>query len=399
MGRLRALLRERPRLADALIALLLTAFTLLGGVLNEISPDGPPSSPSWTIPVVTLLAIATFWRRTRTVAVFVLVAAVSLVFAALGINDAISLPALVMLYTVASRRPRREATFAWLAMLAIGLLLIVRSGEGLDYAAAIALSALVTVPFAIGIAVGNRRQLVAALRDRAERAEAEVEARSRLATLEERARISRELHDVLAHGLTVMIAQSEGAASVADVDPARAAEAMRTVASTGRESLAELRRLVAAERVEVGPKSSGSAAELAPLPGIADLDGLVARVRDAGLPVRLTRSGTVPDGRHDVGRAVYRVVQESLTNVLKHGGRGAQADVALTVADDALEVTVADHGGVRATGAGPAARGGAGLVGMRERVTMLGGDLDAGPSQEGSWVVRARLPLTLAGAS
>lgn len=396
MGRLRALLRERPRLADALIALLLTAFTLLGGVLNEISPDGPPSSPSWTIPVVTLLAVATFWRRTRTVAVFVLVAAVSLVLAALGINDAISLPALVMLYTVASRRPRREATFAWLTMLAIGLLLILRSGETLDYAAAIALSALVTVPYAIGIAVGNRRQLVAALRDRAERAEAEVEARSRLAMLEERARISRELHDVLAHGLTVMIAQSEGAASVAEADPARAAEAMRTVASTGRESLAELRRLVAAERVEVG---DAGAADLAPVPGLDDLDGLVARVRDAGLPVRLTRSGTVPDVPDDVGRAVYRVVQESLTNVLKHGGRGAHADVALTVADDALEVTVADHGGVRAGGAGSPGRGGAGLVGMRERVTMLGGELDAGPSPEGSWVVRARLPLTLAGAS
>jgi signal transduction histidine kinase len=396
VGRLRALLRERPRLADALIALLLTAFTLLGGVLNEISPDGPPSSPSWTIPVVTLLAVATFWRRTRTVAVFVLVAAVSLVLAALGINDAISLPALVMLYTVASRRPRREATFAWLTMLAIGLLLILRSGETLDYAAAIALSALVTVPYAIGIAVGNRRQLVAALRDRAERAEAEVEARSRLAMLEERARISRELHDVLAHGLTVMIAQSEGAASVAEADPARAAEAMRTVASTGRESLAELRRLVAAERVEVG---DAGAADLAPVPGLDDLDGLVARVRDAGLPVRLTRSGTVPDVPDDVGRAVYRVVQESLTNVLKHGGRGAHADVALTVADDALEVTVADHGGVRAGGAGSPGRGGAGLVGMRERVTMLGGELDAGPSPEGSWVVRARLPLTLAGAS
>lgn len=396
MGRLRALLRERPRLADALIALLLTAFTLLGGVLNEISPDGPPSSPSWTIPVVTLLAVATFWRRTRTVAVFVLVAAVSLVLAALGINDAISLPALVMLYTVASRRPRREATFAWLTMLAIGLLLILRSGETLDYAAAIALSALVTVPYAIGIAVGNRRQLVAALRDRAERAEAEVEARSRLAMLEERARISRELHDVLAHGLTVMIAQSEGAASVAEADPARAAEAMRTVASTGRESLAELRRLVAAERVEVG---DAGAADLAPVPGLDDLDGLVARVRDAGLPVRLTRSGTVPDVPDDVGRAVYRVVQESLTNVLKHGGRGAHADVALTVADDALEVKVADHGGVRAGGAGSPGRGGAGLVGMRERVTMLGGELDAGPSPEGSWVVRARLPLTLAGAS
>jgi signal transduction histidine kinase len=388
--RLRGWFRSHPRATDALIALLLTAFTVAGGVLNAVGPDGPQAQP-WAIPVVTLLAISTYWRRTRTIAVFVGVTVVSAMLAAAGANDAINLPGLVMLYTVASRRSRREATYAWLATLAVAMLLVLRSSDIIEYGAYIALGALVTVPYAIGIAVGNRRQLLAALRDRAERAEAEVEARTRVATLEERARISRELHDVLAHGLTVMIAQSEGAASVAVNDPARAAEAMRTVAATGRESLGELRRLVAAERVDV----VGATPELAPVPGIDDLDALADRVRAAGLPVRLTQSGDLASVPDDCGRAVYRIVQESLTNVLKHGGPGASADVVVAVAA-AVQVTVTDRGGART--AAPAG-GGAGLVGMRERVSVLGGELEAGPTVDGGWRVRAHLPLAVGSAS
>ncbi len=390
MRRLRAWFRDRPRATDALIAFVLTAFTVAGGVLTVVdTSEGPADSPTWALVVVALLAVATYWRRTRTMLVFWGATAVGLGFALLGINDAVSLPSLVLLYTVASRRPRREATFAWIASLAVALVLALRLADGIEYAGAIAVGALVTVPYAIGIAVGNRRQLVDALRDRAERAEAEVEARTRVATLEERARISRELHDVLAHGLTVMIAQSEGAASVASNDADRAAEAMRTVAATGRQSLNELRRLVAAERVDVvdaGP-------DLAPMPGLDDLDALVERVRTAGLPVRLTRSGDaalVPD---DVGRAAYRLVQEALTNVLKHGGSGAQAEVVLEVGD-VLAVRVADRGGARTERSSDAGAGaGSGLVGMRERVAMLGGELEAGSTPDGGWQVRATVPL------
>jgi signal transduction histidine kinase len=388
--RLRAWFRARPRATDGLIAFVLTAFTVAGGVLNVIdtSTDAAPASPTWSLVVVSLLAVATYWRRTRTMQVFWASIAVSLVLAVAGINEAVSLPSLVLLYTVASRRPRREATYAWIASLVVALVLALRLSDGFEYAGSIAVGALVTVPYAIGIAVGNRRQLVDALRDRAERAEAEVEARTRVAALEERARISRELHDVLAHGLTVMIAQSEGAASVAPNDAERAADAMRTVAATGRQSLNELRRLVAAERVDVvdaGP-------DLAPMPGLDDLDALVERVRTAGLPVRLTRSGDpslVPD---DVGRAAYRLVQEALTNVLKHGGSGAQAEVVLEVGD-VLGVRVADRGGAR-TERHRDAGAGSGLVGMRERVAMLGGELEAGPTVDDGWQVRASVPLS-----
>lgn len=387
MRRLRGWFRNHPRATDALIALLLTAFTVAGGVLNAVGAGDGPDTPAWSIPIVALLAVATYWRRTRTIAVFVAVTAVSGVLAAAGVNEAINLPGLVMLYTVASRRSRREAAYAWIATLGVALMLAVREIGVADYGAFIALGALVTVPYAIGSAVGNRRQLLAALRERAERAEAEVEVRTRVATLEERARISRELHDVLAHGLTVMIAQSEGAASVAVTDPGRAAEAMRTVAATGRESLGELRRLVAAERVDV----AGSGPELAPVPGIDGLDALADRVRAAGLPVRLTRSGDLAAVPDDSGRAVYRIVQESLTNVLKHGGAGATAEVVVSVGSD-LEVAVVDRGGA---GAPAPAGGGSGLVGMRERVAVLGGELDAGPTGEGGWRVRARLPLAV----
>ncbi len=185
--RLRDWFRTHPRVTDALIALLLTAFTIAGGVLNAIGSNDSPETPPWAIPVVAVLAIATYWRRTRTIAVFVAVTVVSAVLAAAGANDAINLPGLVMLYTVASRRSRRAATYAWLATLAVAGLLVMRSTDIVDYGAYIAIGALVTVPYAIGIAVGNRRQLLAALRDRAERAETEVDARTRVATLEERA--------------------------------------------------------------------------------------------------------------------------------------------------------------------------------------------------------------------
>jgi signal transduction histidine kinase len=386
--RLREWLRARPRATDALVAFVLLLFTVAGGVLNVVDTTEDTSvTPPWAVVVVSVIAVATYWRRSRTMAVLVVSLVLSTALALAGVNDAVNLPSLVVLYTVASRRTRPEARWAWIASLAVALVLGLRVFDGLEYAAVIAIGALVTVPYAIGIAVGNRRQLLEALRDRAERAEAEVDARTRVATLEERARISRELHDVLAHGLTVMIAQSEGAASVAQNDPDRAAEAMRTVASTGRQSLNDLRRLVAAERVDIvdaGP-------ELAPIPGLPDLDALVDRVRTAGLPVRLKRSGDTSGVPDDCGRAVYRIVQESLTNVLKHGGPGAEAEVSLTVGD-VLEVRVTDRGGVR-SGA-PQLGSGSGLVGMRERVAMLGGELRAGPGPLG-WQVSATLPVTV----
>ena len=190
--------------------------------------------------------------------------------------------------------------------------------------------------------------------------------------------IARDLHDIVAHHVSVIAVQAEGARSVLATRPERAEQAMADVAGTARAALAELRRLLGVLRSEGG---------VVPQPGLAAIVDLVDSVRHAGMDVRLTRAND-SDVDAVAGLTAYRVVQESLTNVLKHAGPCA-TDVSVAVHGDALVVSVIDDG------CGPgAANGGHGLIGMRERVTVLGGTLDAGVGDHGGFVVRAQLPLS-----
>jgi signal transduction histidine kinase len=219
------------------------------------------------------------------------------------------------------------------------------------------------------------------VRSRTERGD-KLEAEQHVAVADERARIARELHDVIAHSVSVMVVQAGAAEEVLDSRPDQALAALRAVQETGRQALVEMSRLVGLLRddhEELG---------LAPQPGIAALDTLVAQVRIAGLPVDLRIEGdpaTVPLG---IDLSAYRVVQEALTNALKHAG-DARAKVRLRYLVDALEVEIVDDGG----GSGNGHAGGHGLVGMRERVAVFGGEFAAGPRAEGGFEVRARLPL------
>jgi signal transduction histidine kinase len=219
------------------------------------------------------------------------------------------------------------------------------------------------------------------VRSRTERGD-KLEAEQHVAVADERARIARELHDVIAHSVSVMVVQAGAAEEVLGSRPDLALTALRAVQETGRQALVEMSRLVGLLRddhEELG---------LAPQPGIAALDTLVAQVRTAGLPVELRIEGdpaTVPLG---IDLSAYRVVQEALTNALKHAG-DARAKVRLRYLVDALEVEIVDDGG----GSGNGHAGGHGLVGMRERVAVFGGEFAAGPRAEGGFEVRARLPL------
>jgi len=244
--------------------------------------------------------------------------------------------------------------------------------------------AAVAILVAAALGVLLRRQASRAARDRATDA-SDTAATRALAASDERARIAREMHDVVAHTLTVVVAQADGARFAARKDPAVATRALETIGEVGRAALTEMRGLLGVLR------DTDPATDLGPQPSLDDVPALVASVRDGGLDVSYVTTGTPRPLPIGAGLAVYRVVQEALTNVLKHAGPKVTAYVQLRWLPDAVEVTVSDDGRGAAAGRGV---GGAGIEGMRERATIFGGTLTAGPRRGGGYVVRARLPLT-----
>ena len=234
----------------------------------------------------------------------------------------------------------------------------------------------------LGINVGHRRRHIGELVDRAERLARERDQQAETARALERERIAREMHDVIAHSLSVMIAISDGAHAAADERPDVAKEAIGRVAETGRRTLGEVRRLLGSVRDDRGTE----AAEHAPQPDASQLASLVREFVAAGLPARLVVTGT-PSTDPAIGLTVYRIVQESLTNVLRHGRRVRSATVTVTWMPE--EVTIVVHDTAAAVAA--SSNAGRGIVGMRERVAMYDGLIEAGPHEEGGWRVLARL--------
>jgi signal transduction histidine kinase len=250
------------------------------------------------------------------------------------------------------------------------------------------LSVLLALALAFALGDGNRsrRAHLRTLQQRAADLEREQHQRVALATVAERARISRELHDVTAHSLSVIVAQAQAAMAAQRRHPERTTQAMREVITVGRDSLSEMRRLVGA---------FGSDSDPDPQPGIAALPALADRVRAAGTPVRLDVNGEPANLPAVVDLSAYRIVQEALTNTLKHAGAGAQASVHLAVHSEYVDVEVTDDG------AGHSAvvptEHGNGLRGIAERVNLLGGALTVGPDPDGGFTVRARLPIAPTG--
>lgn len=229
----------------------------------------------------------------------------------------------------------------------------------------------------LGTSVRGRRSYVAALIARADDMARQRDKEAQLAVAAERARIAREMHDVVSHGLTVMVTLAEGSAAQAERDPERAAGTMRRVADTGRDSLAEMRRLLGVLR------DPGDAVDRAPQPAAGDLHALVASFRDAGMPVRLTTSGAAIDDQA-LALTVHRIVQESLTNAMRHASDARHVDVTVRHEHGVVHVEVVDDGsGAPATTAGA----GRGLVGMRERAAMFDGTVDAGRRSPAGWRV------------
>jgi signal transduction histidine kinase len=242
------------------------------------------------------------------------------------------------------------------------------------------------IAWVFGDSMRYRRAYYTNLEDRAARLEAERDAQAQIAAAAERARIARELHDVVAHNVSVMVVQADGASYALGSDPDRARQALAAISATGRQALAEMRRMLGVLRRD----EDGTEPGRAPLPGIGQLGELLEQARATGLAVSFTVEGVpqpLPDG---AALAAYRIVQESLTNTRKHGGPRATAEVTLRYLEDALLLRIADDG----RGAAAASDGaGHGLTGMRERVAVYGGWVQAGPRPSGGYHVAALLPL------
>ncbi|MFF4774893.1 sensor histidine kinase [Microtetraspora fusca] len=385
-GRLRAWKRRHSLLVDTLA---LTPLMLLGLLSALVASAVPEVYGRFSTVVLLLLSamlvLPLIWRRKYPVATFAIVALVCFVqwlveISTLPVNVAV----LVGMYGVAARRPLKWAIAAAVVTeIGIFLWLLRTTDDVLDQWPGP--TVFVVAVWVTGIYVNMRQRYVESLLERAERAERERDQQARIAAAAERTRIARELHDVVAHNVSVMVVQADGAGYAIDSDPEQARRAVQAVSSTGRQALAEMRRLVGVLRDD-----HTSSEEYAPQPGLEQLADLIEQVRASGLPVDFTMSGPrheVPEGEQLV---IYRIIQEALTNTLKHGGPGVRASVQVEYGAHDVTLTVSDDG----RGASAArADDGHGLIGMRERVGMYGGTVQAAPRPGGGFRVTARLPI------
>jgi signal transduction histidine kinase len=360
-------LRRHPALVDGLLAAVIGAIYVADAVYHHRYVLGLALAVLQTLPLLV--------RRRWPLAVLALVTLGALA-AAIAYRTFIPLSGAVAVYTVAVYESRRRSAWATAAALGTMVAAAIRST---DYASLVVFVAA----WILGENLRTRRAYLNELEEKADRLEREREANIRRAAAEEQARIARELHDVIAHNVSVMTVQASAAGDVFDSDPARAREALRAIESTGRAALTELRRLLAVDRY-------GSRAELVPQPGLGALDELVGQVRAAGLDVELTIEGGHQSLPPALDLSAYRIVQEAMTNTLKHAAaRHVWVDV--SYGDDEVGISVRDDG------IGPTELNGAsgrGLIGMRERVELFGGSLDVGPSPGGGYAVLARFPVT-----
>jgi signal transduction histidine kinase len=371
---------EHPLLSDVTVALAV-AVAGIAGLWSQERLD------SQQLAFTAALSLPLLLRRSRPMLVFLglaLIAGVQWLIADPQLADA---ALLVALYGVALRGSLMEFAVAG-AVLESGAVIAAAKWAPSDPVKVwIGLSGLVMAAGVLGITVRQRRALLSSLHERAARLEFERDQEGRFAAAAERNRIAREMHDIVSHNLSVMVALADGASYAAEASPQQAAHATTQISATGRDALLEMRRLLGILRAGTGQRP------LQPQPRLEELEKIVERVRAAGVPVHLEIEGdprVLPEG---IQLAVFRVAQEALTNTLKHAARPTA--VSLSVRCDL------DHVELEATDTGPRSdsppRDGRGLHGMRERAVAYGGELEAGPRAEGGWRVRMRLRPKLNG--
>jgi len=363
------------RRGDEVLAAALTALALLGVALTE----APESHRVASAALAVALGAAAARRSRDPLPLLGLILAVAVVALAVPMlaeptNSGVFVFYLLAIYSAAAHTSGRRTLVAGGMVVGLYVMAFASDGTGISADTVIFYTLLLSTPWAAGRAVRQRR-----LNDR----ELEQEkTRAAAAIVEERARIARELHDVVAHSISVMVLQARGGRRVLDSDPADARDAFAVIESTGQQALDEMRRLVGMLR------SDDETLPLAPQPSLKELGTLVEQVRAAGLPVHVAIEGEPQDLPPGVDLSAFRIVQEALTNALTHAGP-ARARVVLRYLADDLEVEISDDG----PGSGDGSGSGYGLVGMRERVEVYGGELRAGRQPGGGYALRVRLPF------
>jgi signal transduction histidine kinase len=395
----RALIREirrRPFVVDGLFALLLTTLSVAGLLtIHEYAPEdsGIKDPDALGVVLAAMQTLPLAWRRRHPDQVLTAVGIATVAFYALGYETTLGgIGVMVALYTVASLCSRRDSlTAAGVTAVALAVVLVVAE----DLSADIVVSNYVIFGTAwiLGDNVRTRRAYTKNLEERAEQLERDQGASSRRAAADERERIAREMHDIVAHSVSVMVVQAGAARRVleSNISSESAKDALKQIEDTGRSALTDMRRMLGILR------SPTDSADLSPQPSITQLDDLMAQARDAGVQVEHEVIGDPRPLPSAMDLSAYRIVQEALTNTIKHAGP-ARARVVVRYESDRIEIEVEDNGrgaaGELRNGKGP----GHGLVGMRERAALYGGRVKAGPRPGGGYSVKATIPLEVAEA-
>ncbi len=380
-------LRAHPLVADAMLAGLLCVLSLSAHLLIRSSADPEVSDPTWWSPFLVLAStLPLAWRRRRPVGVLVAVSVSEGILQANEMLGAGFLNVLMAGYALGAYVAGRRLMVTGVATVAclVGFVTVGVAVDGVEVGALISTAVLYTASILLGDNVRRRRERADELVERAERAERERELLATQRVQQERTRIAREMHDVVAHSVSVMIIQAGAARRQVRANPDRAIEALEGLETTGREAMSEMRQILGVLR---NVNDVAGDADLSPQPSLAALDELVIASPD--LPISLRVTGDLHAVPIAIELSAYRIVQEALTNVRRHAGRVDHVEVDVVRRDGQLEVTVDDDG--RGAGAPPSDPG-FGLIGMQERVGMFGGTLHAGPRPGGGWRVRAIFP-------
>jgi signal transduction histidine kinase len=384
-----------PLVQDALIAAFLTAASLVG-LLKQLHVDLPEGGAESAAPgldglglaLALLQTVPLVWRRVAPIAVLAVITSATFLFFTLGYFPSFaSFGFLLALYTVAAHRERRISIPAALASVFVVVLILYMSREPVEIDTIFAECLVVGAVWFIGDGLRVKRGQVISLEDRATRFEREREEAAHKAVAEERRVIARELHDMVAHKVSVMVAQSVAAQRVFDTEPEESREVLHSIEGSGREALVEMRRLLGLLRTDDDRPDARD-----PQQGLRDIESLLSQVREAGLPVDLRVEGQPRPLPPGLDLSAFRIVQEGLTNVMKHAG-ATRATVVIRYGASGLDLTIADDGrGSEAEVVDPR-RARYGHLGMRERVGLFRGRLRVGPRRGGGYEVVAFLPL------
>ncbi|WP_371583500.1 sensor histidine kinase [Streptomyces sp. NBC_01314] len=394
--------RRHPWLLDTAVVLVV-ALLSLPDLLTHGGDGGPFGETAYrtdlpaAVPFVLAAALITplWWRRRAPAVTYFVIAVVSLVQWSLDVWQQAGVSMLVALYSLALHGSLRA--LGWAVAVTVGELALAVWLLGQVEHPLLGLFFLLGTAMAsvtLGLTLRIRRMYLVTLEDRATRLEVERDQRVRLTAAAERARVAREMHDIVGHNLSVMVGLADGAATLAAHNNEESAEALRLLGDTGRQAMGELRRVLGVLR-----EGQDDERLLGPQPGIRDLDPLLARVRAAGLPVTYRTVGDLGALGSGVQLTVYRIVQEALTNTLKHAGTGSAAEVGVSAEAATVRVRVADTGAATGSpgraGPGPGTDGpGHGLVGVRQRAAMYGGTVTIGPRDTGhGWIVDVLLDV------